>query len=206
MKKLKQKLEKNCSALSFKVSAENQQKLLVYLEQLKKWNKTYNLTAITDPEKMLSHHIMDSLVVSPFVLAERIADVGTGAGLPGIPLAILHPDKQFLLVDSNGKKVRFMRQVAHLLGLKNVVAKHSRVELVEEKVDMVLSRAFASLQDMISSTVHLLEKGGEFLAMKGKVPQQEMVELGDNVEVISINKIEVPGLIAERCLIKIKLK
>lgn len=206
MEKLKQKLEKNCNALSFKVSEENQQKLLVYLEQLKKWNKTYNLTAITDPEKMLSHHIMDSIVVSPFVLAERIADVGTGAGLPGIPLAILHPDKQFLLVDSNGKKVRFMRQVAHLLGLKNVVAKHSRVELVEEKVDMVLSRAFASLQDMISSTVHLLEKGGEFLAMKGKVPQQEMVKLGDNVEVISINKIEVPGLIAERCLIKIKLK
>ncbi len=206
MKKLKQKLEKSCNALNFKVSEENQQKLLVYLEQLKKWNKTYNLTAITDPEKMLSHHIMDSIVVSPFVLAERIADVGTGAGLPGIPLAILHRDKQFLLVDSNGKKVRFMRHVAHLLGLKNVVAKHSRVELVEEKVDMVLSRAFASLQDMISSTVHLLEKGGEFLAMKGKVPQQEMVELGDNVEVISINKIEVPGLIAERCLIKIKLK
>lgn len=206
MKNLKQQLEKNCSALSFKLSLENQQKLLVYLEQLKKWNKTYNLTAITDPKKMLSHHIMDSVVVSPFILAERIADVGTGAGLPGIPLAILHPEKQFLLVDSNGKKVRFMRQVAHLLGLKNVVAKHSRVELLQEKVDLVISRAFASLQDMISSTAHLLEKDGEFLAMKGKVPQQEMDKLGDNVEVINTREIEVPGLIAERCLVRIKLK
>jgi len=197
-------LKRLCEKLSFVVSDEQQQKLLEYLQQLAKWNKTYNLTAINDKSKMLTHHIMDSLAISPFVTQKNIADVGTGAGLPGIPLAIVHHETTFYLIDSNGKKVRFIKQSAHQLGLKNVIALHKRVESVNLKVDAVVSRAFASLQDMIKATTSLLNPDGIFLAMKGKFPQQELNTLGVDVVLKNNYPIKVPGLEAHRCLIALQ--
>ena len=195
------KLSQLCDSLSFKVTTEHQQKLLQFLEQLAKWNKTYNLTAINAIDKMLTHHIMDSIAISPYIKAQNIADVGTGAGIPGIPLAILHPNQTFYLIDSNGKKVRFIKQTAHQLGLKNVIALHKRVESVEVKVEAVISRAFASLKDMIEGTSQLLGTGGMFLAMKGKYPQQELEQLTNTIKLIENHNIQVPGLDAERCLL-----
>jgi 16S rRNA (guanine527-N7)-methyltransferase len=195
------KLSQLCEMLDFEVTQPQQQKLIEFLEQLAKWNKTYNLTAINDKNKMLTHHIMDSLAVSPYIKAQKIADVGTGAGIPGIPLAILHPDKTFYLIDSNGKKVRFIKQTAHQLGLKNVIALHKRVESVEVKVDVVISRAFASLQDMIEGTSQLLEDNGMFFAMKGKQPQQQLEQISKTIKTVENHNIQVPGLEAERCLL-----
>ncbi len=195
-----------CDELDFKVSSSKQQKLLSFLQQLEKWNKAYNLTAITDRDKMLSHHIMDSIVISPFVKQHKVADVGTGAGLPGIPLAILHPEKQFLLIDCNGKKIRFIRQTAHNLGLKNVTVLQQRVEDVEKQVDVVISRAFASLQDMAQGCEKLLNTSGCLLAMKGKRPTKELEQLNNKWHVVAEHNMSVPGLSAERCLIHLELK
>lgn len=192
--------------LPFVVSDQQHQKLWQYLEALQKWNQAFNLTAIRDKKKMITHHLMDSLAVAPFVTSELIADVGTGAGLPGIPLAILFPEKSFHLVDSNVKKTRFVTQVAHQLLLKNVEVHHQRVEQLGIKVDQVISRAFASLADFINVTEHLLKDGGEFLAMKGKIPQTEIDLLPSDTFLVATEVIEVPGLDAERHLIHIKTK
>ncbi len=194
-------LSQLCGLLGFEVSDQQQHKLVDFLEQLAKWNKTYNLTAIKDKKKMLTHHVMDSLAISPYIKAKKIADVGTGAGIPGIPLAILHPDKTFYLIDSNGKKVRFIKQTAHQLGLKNVIALHKRVESVELTVDVVISRAFASLKDMVDGTTQLLPAKGVFLAMKGKQPEQEIEQLSSNIKLLESHNIQVPGLDAARCLL-----
>jgi len=186
---------------------ENQQNQLIELvELLNKWNKAYNLTSVRDPHDMLVKHIMDSIVVSPHLQGQRLIDVGTGPGLPGLPLAILNPDKQFVLLDSLGKRLRFIRQAVLALGLKNVEFVQSRVEEYnpEQKFDVVLSRAFASLQDMLFWCKHLPNEHGHFLALKGQFPALEVAELDKEFEFMDSIPLQVPNLEAERCLVKVK--
>jgi 16S rRNA (guanine527-N7)-methyltransferase len=149
---------------------------------------------------------MDSIVVSPYLQGDRLIDVGTGPGLPGLPLAILNPDKKFTLLDSLGKRIRFIRQAVLALGLKNVEFVQSRVEEYqpEEKFDVVLSRAFASLQDMLFWCKHLPNETGHFLALKGQLPEQEIAQLNKQFKFIESISLRVPNLEGERCLVKVK--
>ncbi|MFT6984698.1 MAG: 16S rRNA (guanine527-N7)-methyltransferase [Psychromonas sp.] len=188
------------------ISAPQKKQLVQLVELLNKWNKAYNLTSVRDPKQMLVKHIMDSIVVSPHLQGERFIDVGTGPGLPGLPLAILNPDKQFVLLDSLGKRLRFIRQAILELGLKNVTAVQSRVEEYqpEHKFDVVLSRAFASLQDMLFWCKHLPNEHGHFLALKGQLPKQEIVNLDKDFKFIESIPLNVPCLEGERCLVKVK--
>jgi 16S rRNA (guanine527-N7)-methyltransferase len=183
--------------------------LLSYLELLKRWNTAYNLTAIRDPGEMVYRHLLDSLSVAPYlpVSARRIIDVGTGAGLPGVPLALLFPEKQFDLLDSNGKKTRFLFQVKTALGLDNMTVLHSRAESwrPQQAYDIVVSRAFASLEDMMESCAHLCKPGGSFLAMKGTRPDAELEGIADRCELRQVHKLHVPGLPEERHLIELGL-
>jgi 16S rRNA (guanine527-N7)-methyltransferase len=186
----------------------DQQHMLIQLvELLAKWNKAYNLTSVRDPQQMLVKHIMDSIVVSPYLQGKRLIDVGTGPGLPGLPLAILNPDKQFVLLDSLGKRLRFIRQAVLELGLKNVEFVQSRVEEYqpEEKFDVVLSRAFASLEDMLFWCKHLPNNTGHFLALKGQLPKQEIAALDDKFKFVESIVLKVPSLEGERCLVKVEL-
>lgn len=187
--------------------AEQHSKLNDYVALLQKWGKVYNLTAIIDPDEIAIKHIADSLAVSPFLCGQTIVDVGTGAGLPGIPLAITNPDKQFTLLDSNGKKVRFLKQVIQQLALKNVAAVHSRVEDFQPSVgfDSVISRAFSSIYDMLHTTRHLICADGRFLAMKGMQPSEELQQLPAGFSLECIHGLTVAGLDAERCLVELKV-
>ncbi|SHE23349.1 rRNA small subunit 7-methylguanosine (m7G) methyltransferase GidB [methanotrophic endosymbiont of Bathymodiolus puteoserpentis (Logatchev)] len=186
------------------ISATEQQinLLLAFVCLIEKWNKTYNLTAIRNREEMLRLHILDSLSVLPFTLGKNIIDVGTGAGLPGIPLAIFMPDVQFTLLDSNAKKTRFVQQVVLELKLKNVKVVHARVEQLKKagEFDAVLSRAFASLHDIMQWTDYLLQAEGVLIAMKGQVPVAELEQLE---RIYSVASIVVPGIDAERCVVRI---
>lgn len=175
--------------------------LLEYLNLLVKWNKVYNLTAVRDPVQMVTRHLLDSLSIAPWCSGKRLIDVGTGAGLPGIPLAILYPGKEIHLLDSNSKKTRFLVQVKSALGLNNICVHHARVEsfVAPERYDVVLSRAFSSLVDMVASCEHLLSESGQFLAMKGVLPELEMACLADYVA--DIHKLTVPNLDEQRHLI-----
>ncbi len=198
-------LSKGISGLELTTSDEQKTKLLTLLEQLVKWNKSYNLTAIKDPMEGLTLHLLDSVAITPFIQQQRILDVGTGAGFPGLPLAIMLPEVQFTLLDSNSKKIRFIRQQIHLLGLDNVQVIHSRVEQPrEERFDGIISRAFASIQDMIQLTEHLLEQQGRWLLMKGQYSSQEVSNLSDRVREIACHNIQIPGLSASRCLIELE--
>jgi chromosome partitioning protein len=179
-----------------------QDKLLVYLRLLAKWNKVYNLTAIHEPERMLTHHILDSLAILPYVQADRLLDVGSGGGLPGIPLAVAMPDLQVTLMDSNGKKCAFMQQAVIELGLYNVKVAHARAEDYQPEAcfDQIVSRAFSDLGDFVRVSRHLLCPEGEWLAMKGVYPQDELARLAD-ARVKADIKLSVPGLGADRHLI-----
>ncbi|MFZ3402490.1 16S rRNA (guanine(527)-N(7))-methyltransferase RsmG [Aeromonas salmonicida] len=189
------------------VITDTQKTQLVQLvELLHKWNKAYNLTSVRDPDAMLVKHILDSLVVSPHLHGERFIDVGTGPGLPGLPLAIINPDKQFVLLDSLGKRINFIRQVIQELGLTNVTPVKSRVEEYQPDVgfDCVLSRAFASLEDMLSWCHHLPFEQGSFLALKGQYPEQELAQLPANIRLVACHELRVPELEGERHLLEFK--
>ncbi|WP_323889159.1 16S rRNA (guanine(527)-N(7))-methyltransferase RsmG [Aeromonas veronii] len=189
------------------VITDTQKSQLVQLvELLHKWNKAYNLTSVRDPDAMLVKHILDSLVVSPHLHGERFIDVGTGPGLPGLPLAIINPDKQFVLLDSLGKRINFIRQVIQELGLTNVTPVKSRVEEYQPEVefDGVLSRAFASLEDMLSWCHHLPSEQGCFLALKGQYPEQELAQLPANIRLVACHELRVPELEGERHLLEFK--
>lgn len=189
------------------VITDTQKSQLVQLvELLHKWNKAYNLTSVRDPDAMLVKHILDSLVVSPHLHGERFIDVGTGPGLPGLPLAIINPDKQFVLLDSLGKRINFIRQVILELGLTNVTPVKSRVEEYqsEQGFDGVLSRAFASLEDMLSWCHHLPSAQGSFLALKGQYPEQELAQLSANIRLVACHELRVPELEGERHLLEFK--
>jgi len=196
-------LQSGLDELGLVVLEEQVQKLLKFVALIEKWNKAYNLTAIRNKEEMVRLHLLDSLAVLPHIEGKRVIDVGTGAGLPGIPLAICLAETEFTLLDSNAKKTRFVQQAVLELKLKNVSVCHSRVEAYhpQQAFDMVLSRAFASLEEIIAMTKHLVNKGGVLLAMKGQTPDIELPQLDAKVSVISV---QVPGVEAKRCLVKIE--
>ncbi len=180
--------------------------LVAYVDMLNKWNKAYNLTSVRDPNEMLVRHILDSIVVAPHLQGERFIDVGTGPGLPGIPLSIVLPDAQFTLLDSLGKRVRFLRQVQHELKLENIHPVQSRVEAfpAEPPFDGVISRAFASLTDMVEWCHHLPGEAGRFYALKGQLPDEEIAALPVEFSVESTLKLRVPQLDGERHLVIIR--
>ncbi|WP_250658846.1 16S rRNA (guanine(527)-N(7))-methyltransferase RsmG [Alkalimarinus coralli] len=180
--------------------------LLSYLTLLNKWNKAYNLTAVRNPEEMLTRHLIDSLSIVPWVKGENIIDVGTGPGLPGIPLAILFPETRFTLLDSNGKKTRFLTQCKLEMGLGNVTVVHGRVEEFkpQQPFDQVISRAFSAIENMVGWCSHLVDDRGQFLAMKGVFPEEELTSLPDGYKVEQSHSLEVPGSDGERHLIIIR--
>lgn len=176
--------------------------LLAYHGLLVKWNKAYNLTAVRDPAAMIGRHLIDSLSVLPWIGEGRLLDVGSGPGLPGIPLAICRPDLQVTTLDSNGKKTRFQVQVKAELGLDNLQVINGRVEAVEEPpFDMVISRAFASLQDMLDLSGHLCAPSGVFLAMKGLYPDSEIEQIPSGYTLKESHRLELPVSDGERHLL-----
>ena len=183
--------------------------LVQYLELFIKWNKAYNLSAIRDPEQMIPLHLFDSLMVHNYIQAvDNIIDVGTGPGLPGIVLAIMNPEKAFTLLDSNGKKTRFLFQAKLALELNNVTIINERVEAYQpdQGFDMIVSRAFASIKDMTYWCAHLLAEDGIFLAMKGIYPTEEFAAVADQYQLIESHQLNVPGVDAERHLLAFKPK
>jgi 16S rRNA (guanine527-N7)-methyltransferase len=206
---LQQTLAAGISRLGLAIQHPTQQQLLDYLLQLHKWNKAFNLSGIKNLDEMLALHLLDSLVLAPFIDGQHIVDVGTGAGLPGFPLALCFPEKQFTLIDSNSKKTRFIFQTAALLGVKNITVVHSRVEDYASpvQVDIVTSRAFASLADFVKGCCHLLPQigTGKFLAMKGLYPTTEIDALPPGFQVSAVHQVRVPGVAAERHILEIRL-
>lgn len=197
-------LQQGLQLLDITADDDQLEALLRFIKLIEKWNKTYNLTAVRDRNEMARLHILDSLAVLPFIHGHRVADIGTGAGLPGIPLALLLPGIEFVLVDSNSKKTRFVQQAILELKLKNVTVVHSRVENFQpdDLFSTVTMRAFASLQDIMHLTKHLLAPEGILLAMKGQQPSTD--EIDGLAESSSIIQLNVPGVEAERCLIRIE--
>lgn len=181
------------------VSAEIQEKYLAYLALLQHWNRVFNLTAIREIREGILLHIIDSLSIQTFITGQRIIDVGTGAGLPGIPLALFFPEKEFVLLDSNSKKTRFLTQAICELGIKNVAIVHERAEHFQDACgfDHVITRAFASLDNMLAATEHLLATDGQFLAMKGLYPANELQNIAAHLTV-AVHKLVINGLNAER--------
>ena len=198
---LQARLEQGVAALGLSLPAEAVSRLLDYQALLQRWNAAYNLTAVRDPAEMITRHLLDSLAILPHVRGATLADLGTGPGLPGIVLAIAAPGREMLLVDSNGKKVRFLREAIRALKLDGVRAVQSRVEDVQGQFDCVTARAFASLADMLGWGGHLLAPDGIWLAMKGKRPDDELPGVPPAFAVRSMHALHVPGLEAERHLL-----
>jgi 16S rRNA (guanine527-N7)-methyltransferase len=213
-----ERLEKACQTLSLEPTKQQQEKLLEYLSQLLKWNKTYNLTAIRDPEQALVQHIFDSLaIIKPLknyfhqkeLDKKTVLDVGSGAGLPGVIIATMIPEALVTCVDTVEKKMTFVRQVSGVLALENLKALHQRVELIQDqKFEIVTSRAFATLQDFATLAGANVEKNGKLLAMKGKIPHDEIANLEEETDwsVEGVDALKVPQLSAQRCLIWMKQK
>ena len=190
--------------LGIALPAAAQRQLLAFRDLLLKWNRIYNLTALRDPDQAVPHHLLDSLAILPHVGDGPLLDVGSGGGLPGIPLAIARPDLAITLVDTVQKKAAFLQQAAIELELKNVAVHHARVEEMRGQYAQISSRAFAELARFVSLTRHLLASGGRWLAMKGALPDGEFKALPAGGEVAAIIPLAVPGLDAERHLIILK--
>lgn len=201
-------LQQGCTALQVTVDAQQQERLLEYLALLSRWNQTYNLTAVRDEAQMVTRHLLDSLAIAPLLKGRRLLDVGTGAGLPGVPLALLFPEREFHLLDSNGKKTRFLFQVKTALRLDNILVHQARVESFRpaEPFDTVLSRAFASLQDMVHGCRHLISPGGRILAMKGAHPVEELAAVNQECSAIVVHPVVVPGLGEQRHVVELQLR
>ncbi len=197
-------LSSGLAELGLALSPATQAQLLAFRDLLLKWNKTYNLTALRDPQQALSHHLLDSLAILPHVGPEPLLDVGSGGGLPGIPLAIARPELAVRMVDTVQKKATFLQQAAIQLGLQNVTVNHARVEELPGQYAQISSRAFAELSLFVELTRHLLAPGGRWLAMKGVRPDAEIAALPADIVVESIIPLSVPGLDAERHLIILK--
>lgn len=199
-------LQQGVQALDLNLSETTQAQLLDYLRLLEKWNHVYNLTAITDFSEMIPKHLLDSLSIEPHIVGQRILDVGTGAGLPGLVLAIVHPDWECTLLDSNSKKIRFIQQVVAELNLNNVHLVHSRIEDFEPNCPFstIICRAYTSLHDFLAQTEELCEPKGSLLAMKGLYPEQEIAELVHLPVKLESITLQVPQLSAQRHLIVMK--
>ena len=204
----RQKLQSGLKEMGLDLSGEQQDKLLAYVEMLKKWNKTYNLTALRNESQIISHHLLDSLTLPPYLEgAQTMLDVGSGGGQPGIPAAVCRPDLQITLLDANTKKTSFLQQAAIELELKNVRVVSGRVEAVQSlRADVITSRAFAELADFVNWTAHLLQDGCCWAAMKGVYPAAEIDRLPDSVCVERVDKIRVPQLNAERHMVILRKK
>ena len=202
MRNLAPQLTEALAVMGLDLAPQQETALLDYLALLARWNRTYNLTAIHEPERMLTHHLLDSLAVLPYIGPGPLLDVGSGAGLPGIPLAIARPDLPVTLLDASQKKCGFMQQAAIELKLGQVKVVHARVEdfRVEGGFPQIVSRAFSELQAFVGLTRHLLADGGEWLAMKGLYPNEEVVLL-KGARVKRDVKLHIPGLEADRYLI-----
>lgn len=201
---LNTQLQQGLADLKLDLPTSAEVKLLKYISLLEKWNKAFNLTAITDPYEIITHHLLDSLSVVSFITGGRICDVGTGAGLPGIPLSIALPEKKFSLLDSNGKKTRFLVQAISELKVNNVEVVQSRVENFQPKelFNNITARAFGSVHDIIRSCQHLLKPDGQMLLMRGQIDQQELVGIKGKTEVVAL---DVPRLRKERNLLVVEV-
>jgi 16S rRNA (guanine527-N7)-methyltransferase len=204
---VEQQLAAGIGALGLTLPAGAEAKLLAYLALLDKWNRVYNLTAVRDAERMVSHHLLDSLAAVPFFQGESVLDVGSGGGLPGVPLAIARPELQVTLIDSIAKKTAFLLQAKAELGLKNLRVVTGRVENFRPQAgfDVITSRAFSDLKEFVTLTRHLLKPGGRWLAMKGLYPHEEIAGLPAGVKVSADHALVVPGLEANRHLIILEL-
>ncbi len=198
-------LQQGLIVLGLALTRDTQQRLLDYIALIDKWNRAYNLTAIREPEKMVSHHLLDSLAVAPHLHARRLLDVGSGAGLPGIPLALANPGMHAILLDSNHKKAAFLNQAVIELKLKNVEVCAERVESwqSQNKFDVIISRAFSDMGEFVRITRHLLAPGGIFAAMKGLHPYEEIDKLPPDLKVLQVLPLAVPGLDGARHLVLI---
>jgi 16S rRNA (guanine527-N7)-methyltransferase len=209
LESLRPRLAEAAAQLSLPLSAQEADALLAYLALLQRWNATYNLTAVREPERMLTQHLADCLaVIAPLrrhlghAATARLLDVGSGGGLPGVVLAILNPALAVTCVDTVGKKAAFIQQVAVSLRLPNLLAQHARVEQMKAvPFDIITSRAFASLVDFVQLTRVHLRPGGVWLAMKGKAPADELATLPTDIDVFHVEQLTVPGMDAERCLV-----
>ncbi len=195
-------LDRGLAELGQDLDAAQGDRLIAYLDLLARWNRVYNLTAVDDPLAMVDRHLLDSLSILPWLAGSEIIDAGSGAGLPGVVLAIAAPQRHFVLIDSNGKKVRFLREVRRALGLDNIEPIHTRLEdfIPERAPDQIVARALAPLPRLVEQLGHLLADGAELLAMKGRMEQDECAALADayNVERIELN---VPGASGARSLV-----
>jgi 16S rRNA (guanine527-N7)-methyltransferase len=204
---LAEPLGRGVVALGLDLSEAAHQQLLAYMAMIQKWTRVYNLTAVRDPNEMLTHHLLDSLSALPPLLrhtqgqSTRILDVGSGGGLPGVVLAICRPEVQVTCVDTVGKKAAFIQQVAASLRLPNLRGLQARVESVQEEYDVICSRAFASLKDFTQWSQNALSAQGVWMAMKGKRPDEEIADLPAQVQVFHVERLTVPGLDAERCMV-----
>ncbi len=201
-----EKLACGLEEMGLHLDQATQTSLLNYVALIQKWNKVYNLTAVRDPLKMVTQHLLDSLAVLSHIVGRRIIDVGTGPGLPGIPLALANPALEVTLLDSNHKKTSFLRQACLELGLVNATVVCERVEAwrPEEKYDVVISRAFSDLAEFASLAQHLCNDTGRMLAMKGVYPHEELVQLPATVALLGVEPLKVPGLDAERHLVLLR--
>ncbi len=202
---IREELYRGISSLSLNCSEEQLVSLLAYIELLKKWNSAYNLLGANETPDLVSRHILDSLSINPHIEGNLIADIGAGAGLPGIPLAILNSDKRFVLIDSNGKKTRFMFQAKIQLGLDNITIENCRIEHYQSKqqIDMVMCRAFSTLADALAMLQPIFMDSCRLLAMKGYYPHDEIAQLPEGFELTKSIKLEVPGSESQRHLIEV---
>ena len=198
-----EQLAQGLAAMGLDLPVERREQLLAYLALLYKWNRTYSLTALREQDKAVSHHLLDSLSILPFVPSGNLLDVGSGGGMPGIPLAIVRPELRVTLLDSNSKKTAFLQQTAIELGLPNISVHGGRVEQYHPTVGFaaITSRAFAELADFVGLSCHLLAPEGVWLAMKGVWPHEEIARLPGNIRVEAVHALPVPGVDAERHLI-----
>ncbi len=206
MKSLAVSLGQGIEKLGLRLPPGVEARLLDYLTLLQKWNRVYNLTAIRDTPKLVSHHLLDSLAVLPHLSGERVLDVGTGPGLPGIPIALARPDWSVTLLDSNHKKTAFLTQAVGDLGIANADVRRERVEQWRPPgaFEVIISRAFSELADFVRQAGHLLAPGGRFAAMKGLYPYEEIAQLPAGFRVERVEPLAVPGVEGERHLVMIE--
>lgn len=200
---LAEKLADGLAGLQLKLPEDAQGKLLAYLDLLAHWNRAYNLTAVRDRGEMIPRHLLDSLAVLPLVQGASLADIGSGAGLPGIPLAIARPALAVTLIESNGKKARFLREAARALPLPNVTVEQVRAQAATGSFDTIVARAFSGLADMLAWGGHLLAGDGRWLALKGRPDQDEIAGIPDGFRLVAVHPVRVPGTQAERCVIEL---